>query len=124
MTALNFEPTNEPASDNPDYDDTGCQCPPGDNQYLMEIDKGQVILVHAACGNQPSSSWGDWHDLVSMAPIPVTVGWERECDGSMWHGMDRCDHGSYIVAEAANVPEDVQAAALELSRKHVAERTA
>jgi len=123
MTTLNFQPADEPEPDNEDYTDGGCQCPPGDNQYLLEIDEGQVVLVHAACGKQPSYAWGDWHDLVSMGPIPVTVNWERECDGSPWHGFERCDCDSYVVIEATRVPEDVRTAALELSRKHAAKRT-
>lgn len=124
MTTLNFRPADEPASDSEDYDDTGCQCPPGDNQYLLEIDEGQAVLVHAACGQSPPANWGDWHDLVTMAPIPVTVGWERECDGSTWHGDHRCDCGAYVVVEATSVPENVRAGALELTRKHAAERNA
>lgn len=124
MTTLNFfEPTNEPAHDE-DYDDGGCGCPPGDNQFLLEIEEGQVVLVHATCGKQPTASWGDWQDLVYMAPIPVTVTWERECDGSSWHGLTPCDDGSYLVAEATSVPEDVRAQALELTRKHAAGRNA
>src|SRR5688572_16801047 len=121
MTSLNFfELAEQPPSDNEHHDDGGCGCPPGDDKYLLEIEEGQVVLVHAACGKQPSASWGDWQDLVSMAPIPVTVTWERECDGSMWHGMDRCDHGSYLVAEATSVPEDVRKDTLEQTRKHAA----
>lgn len=124
MTTLNFQPVDEPAEDNPDYDDTGCQCPSGDNQYLMEIEEGQAVLVHATCGKQPSHTWGDWHDLVYMNPIPVTVEWERNCDGSMWHGDHRCDCDSWVQVTATSVPEDVRAGALELSRKHAAERNA
>jgi hypothetical protein len=108
MTSLNFfQISEEPASENEDYDDTGCQCPPEDTQFLLEIDEGQAVLVHATCGKQPPASWGDWHDLVTMAPIPVTVGWERECDGSEWHGEHRCDCDSYVVVEAVRVPEEV-----------------
>ena len=122
MTDLHFQPVDEPTPDNEDYDDTGCQCPPGDNRYLLEIEEGQAVLVHAACGKQPSYSWGDWHDLVSMGPIPVTVNWERECDGSPWHGMTRCDCDSYVVVEATSVPENVRTKALELTHKHAAKR--
>lgn len=123
MPDLYFSPIDEPVTENEDYDDTGCACPPGDNQFLLEIEEGHAVLVHAACGKQPPAAWGDWHDLVSMAPIPVTVNWERECDGSPWHGMTPCDDGAYVVVEAASVPEDVRAAALELTRKHAAERS-
>lgn len=124
MTKLNFfELTEEPASDNPDYDDTGCQCPPGDDQYLLEIDEGQAVLVHAACGLRPPANWGDWNDVVSMAPIPVTVAWEAECDGSQWHGLTACDHGASVVVEATSVPEDVRTEALTLSRKHATDRS-
>ncbi|MFM9780428.1 hypothetical protein [Streptomyces scabiei] len=102
MPELNFfQVADEPAPDNCDYDDGGCQCPPGDNNYLLELDEGQTSLTHAACGKQPSSSWGDWQDLVFMNPIPVTVEWERECDGSPWHGLTACDDGSFIRVEAA-----------------------
>ena len=124
MSNLYFQPVDEPDADNPDYDDTGCQCPPGDNQYLLELEEGGVVLVHATCGKQPPANWVDWTDLVSMGPIPVTVQWEAECDGSRWHGMDPCDHGSYIVVTATSVPEDVRTQALELSRKQAADRTA
>lgn len=124
MAAPDFFQLAEQPDPDEDYQHDECQCPRGDNQFLLEIEEGQAVLVHAACGKQPPSDWGDWHDLVSMAPIPVTVKWESECDGSMWHGMDRCDHGSNIVVEATSVPEDVRASALELTRKHAAERNA
>ncbi|WP_399559353.1 hypothetical protein [Streptomyces chartreusis] len=118
MTALNFEPVDEPDTDNPDYDDTGCQCPPADKQYLLEIEEGQAFLVHATCGKRPPANWGDWNDLVTMGPIPVTVEWESECDGSQWHGLTPCDHGAYIVVTATSVPEDVRTQALDLSHRH------
>jgi hypothetical protein len=123
MSTLNFEPADEQASESPDCDDTGCQCPPGDNQYLLEIEEGQAVLVHAACGKGPSYTWGDFQDLIVMSPIPVTVEWERECDGSPWHGLDRCDCDEYVVVEATSLPEDVRSDALALSRKHAAEET-
>lgn len=123
MAAPVFHLTDEPVADNPDDAEDECQCPPDDKQFLLEIEEGQAVLVHATCGKQPPASWGDWHDLVSMAPIPVTVTWERECDGSMWHGDRRCDDDSYIVIEATSVPQTVRDAALKLTRQHAAERT-
>ena len=123
MTALNFQPA-EPTDDNPDYDDTGCQCPPGDNQYLLEIDEGRATIVHATCGRTPPYQWGDWEDLVYMNPIPVTVDWERNCDGSAWHGDHRCDCDAWVQATATSIPEDVRQTALDLSRKHATERNA
>lgn len=123
MPELNFQPIDEPAADNPDYDDTGCQCPPGDTNYLLTIEEGQAVLIHAACGRAPSYTWGDWQDLVTMNPIPVSVEWDTDCDGSPWHGMDPCDCDHWVQVTATSVPEDVRAGALELSRKHAAERT-
>ncbi|MEU7338667.1 hypothetical protein [Streptomyces sp. NPDC007074] len=99
---LHFQTVTEPVDDNPDYDDTGCQCPPGDNRYLLEIDEGQPSLVHTACGKQPSHTWGDWQVAFSMEPIPVTVTWERQCDGSEWHGDQRCDDDSWVQATASD----------------------
>jgi hypothetical protein len=122
MTDLNFFLADEPAQDNPDYDETGCQCPPGDNNYLLELEEGQAVLVHATCGLRPPANWGDWNEVVSMAPIPVTVEWEPECDGSTWHGLTACDHGAYIVVTATSVPEDVRAQALEASHQHAVNR--
>ncbi|MFF7795576.1 hypothetical protein [Streptomyces sp. NPDC007991] len=114
---LNFQPVNEPADDDTDYDDTGCQCPPGDNQYLLEIEEGQAVLVHAACGRRPSHTWGDYQDLLTMdGPIPVTVEWMGE-KGSLWEEPD-----PWVQVTATSVPEDVRADALALSRKHAAER--
>jgi hypothetical protein len=118
-----FQLAAEPAPDNEDYDNRGCQCPPGDNQYLLEIEEGGVVLVHATCGKQPSHTWGDWNDLVQMNPIPVTVEWERNCDGSLWHGDRQCDCDSWVQVTATSVPETVRAGALELCRKHAADRT-
>lgn len=120
MTSLNFQPVTEPDTDNPDYDDTGCQCPPGDNQYLLEIEEGQAVLVHAACGKSPSYKWGDFQEFVVMDPIPVTVGWESDCDGTRWHGLNPCDCDHWVRVTASSVPEDVRTQALELSRKHAA----
>jgi hypothetical protein len=123
VNALNFQPVEGPDTDNPDYDDTGCECPPGDNQYLLEIDEGRASLVHAACGKTPPYQWGDWEDLVYMNPIPVTVGWETDCDGNRWHGINPCDCDAWVQAAATSIPEDIRQAALDLSRKHAAERT-
>lgn len=123
MPELNFRLVDEPAAENEDYDEAGCQCPPGDTSFLLEIQEGHAVLIHTACGKQPPASWGDWHDLAVMNPIPVTVTWEPECDGSTWHGMTRCDHDSYVIVEADSVPADVRTAALELSRKHAIQRT-
>lgn len=78
------------------YDETGCQCPPGDSKFLLTIEDGQADLVHTVCGKQPPASWGDWHDLVTLAPLTVTVEWVPECDGSMWHGDHRCDCGASV----------------------------
>ncbi|MFE6412583.1 hypothetical protein ACFVOR_37250 [Streptomyces sp. NPDC057837] len=97
MVELNFRAVDDtPETDNPDYDDTGCQCPPTDNTYLLEIDEGQAGLVHATCGKQPPHQWGDWQDLVVMNPTPVTVEWETDCDGNRWHGLDPCDCDHWV----------------------------
>jgi hypothetical protein len=117
-SGLGFQLVTEPATDDPGYDDSGCQCPPGDTNFLLEIEEGQAVLVHAACGKQPPASWGDWNDLVSMNPIPVSVELETDCDGSPWHGMDPCDCDHWVQITATSVPEDVRTAALDLSRKH------
>jgi hypothetical protein len=95
VTEIHFFPA-DPADDNPDYDDTGCPCKPGDNRYQLEIDEGGVILIHVPCGKQPSASWGDWGDLVYMDPIPVTVKWDTNCNGSAWHGDRRCECDRWI----------------------------
>jgi hypothetical protein len=121
MTALNFEPAEEPATDVPDLDANDCHCKPGDNQYLLEIEDGQPVLRHAACGKQPPGDWEDWGELVYMNPIPVTVEWERDCTGSAWHGLSMCDCNMWVQVTATSVPEDVRDAALELSRKHTAQ---
>lgn len=82
--------------DTPDPDDLGCQCPPGDNRFLLAIEEGGIILTHAACGKQPAANWGDWQEVVTMdTPIPVTAKWATDCDGSRWHGGGTpcdCDH--------------------------------
>jgi len=123
MPILSFQPA-EPGDDNPDYDDTGCQCPPSDNQYLLSIEEGQAVLIHATCGKPPSYKWGDYQEFVVMDPIPVTVGWESDCDGNRWHGLNPCDCDSWVRITASSVPEDARAQALELTRKHVQERNA
>ncbi|MEU5742032.1 hypothetical protein ABZ784_29075 [Streptomyces tendae] len=117
MATLAFQPA-EAGDDNPDYDDTACQCPPGDKNYLLEIDEGQAVLVHAACGKPPSHTWGDFQDLVTMDPIPVTVEWMGD-SGSMWEEPD-----PWVQITATSVPEDARKQALELTRKHAAERNA
>jgi hypothetical protein len=51
MTDLNFfQIADEQPGENPDYDETGCQCPPGDNQYLLELEEGQAVLRQTATG--------------------------------------------------------------------------
>lgn len=92
--------------DHENYDDGGCTCPPGDDRYLLEIEEGGVGLVHIACGKQPSYKWGDWNDLVQMNPVPVTVEWQTNCDGSPWHGMTPCDCDHWIqITPSPTAPE-------------------
>jgi hypothetical protein len=125
MPELNFfQIADEPAADNPGYDDSGCQCPPGDTKYLLGIEEGQAVLVHVACGKQPPASWGDWTDLVTMNPIPVSVEWDTDCDGNSWHGMDPCDCDHWVRVTATSVPENVRTETLALSRKHATDRAA
>ncbi|MFF0009627.1 hypothetical protein ACFYQT_40235 [Streptomyces tibetensis] len=116
---LNFQTVDEPIGDNPGHDDSGCQCPTGDTKYLLTIEEGQAVLVHAACGKQPSYTWGDYQDLLTMdGPIPVTVEWMSD-SGSLWEEPD-----PWVKVTATSVPEDVRTDALALSRKHAAERNA
>ncbi|WP_128382401.1 hypothetical protein [Streptomyces cavernae] len=115
----------EPDAEEPDLTADECHCKPADDQYLLTIEEGTAVIVHAACGKQHPSSWGDWHDLTVMDnPIPVTVEWVAECNRSAWHGMTPCDCGAIVQVTATSVPEDVRAAALELSRKHASDRAA
>jgi hypothetical protein len=116
---LEFSPLNiDNADEEPDLAAHECHCKPADDQYLLTVEEGQAVIVHAACGKQPSSTWGDWHDLVFMDLIPVTVIWKPACDGSTWHCMTPCDCGAIVQVTATSVPKDVRAAALELSRIH------
>jgi hypothetical protein len=109
---LDFAPTG-PDDDGPDLAAHECPCKPADDQYLLTVEEGQVSIVHAACGKQPPSTCGDWHDLAVMDnPIPVTVTWVNDT-GTHWEDPD-----PYVQITATSVPEDVRAAALELSRKH------
>ena len=96
MTALHFVSDHEPALEDIDIDALACQCPNPDDQYLLEIEEGQAVLKHAACGKQPPAYWGDWHDLVMMSQIRVTARPQPECDGAEWHGDTRCDCGYTI----------------------------
>ncbi|MFF1416528.1 hypothetical protein [Streptomyces sp. NPDC058280] len=109
MPTLDFHPDDTAENETPEHD--SCQCPPGDDRFLLDVDEGRASLVHAACGKQPPHQWGDWQDLVCMEPIPVTVKWERDCDGSLWHGDHMCDCAPWIEATAATVPEDNESAA-------------
>jgi hypothetical protein len=93
MGFLDFLPA-EPSFE-PDPDECSCELPV-DPRYLLQIEEGSVSLTHAACGKQPPTAWGDWHDLIDMQPIPVTLEWTPECDGYPWHGLTACDHGAYI----------------------------
>lgn len=107
MTDLSFFLVKDPDPEPPEgYDDSGCQCKPGDKRYTLEIEEGQVVLIHTACGKQPPANWGDWGDEVYMDPIPVTVEWVQECDGSRWHGMDPCECGATI--QVTPVKEDTE----------------
>lgn len=104
MTHLTFFPVDPSEAEPPEeYDDGGCPCAKPDSAYQLEINEGQVSLVHATCGKPPPASWGDWEDLVYMNAIPVRLAWVPECDGSMWHGDQRCDCG--VSVELTPVPE-------------------
>lgn len=117
MPTLSFRPAGDD-QDPEDHDDGSCQCQPADSAYLLEIEEGQAVLIHATCGRPPSSTWGDWQEFVTMNPIPVNVEWDTDCDGSPWHGMDPCDCDHWVQVTATSVPENVRTEALELSRKH------
>ncbi|MDX3232915.1 hypothetical protein [Streptomyces sp. ME19-01-6] len=118
MTDL-FQLADEPPPNQPGPDANECHCQPGDTQYLLAIEEGQAVLLHAACGKKPSAL-GEWRDLVDMNPIPVTVEWESECDGSEWHGDHRCDCNSWAQVTATSVPKDVRVAALNAYRQAAA----
>lgn len=94
MNPFFFAPAPEP--EGPEGHPDECSCKPADSQYLLTIEEGASVLIHAACGKQPPGTWGDWGDLVTMDQIPVTLEWTPECNGTMWHGYIQCDHGSYI----------------------------
>lgn len=85
------------AEDAVDLADIECSCENPDDQYLLEVDAGSVILVHKACGKQPC---GDYLDLVELPPTAVTVTAEPygNCDGQEWHGEHRCDCGIILAA--------------------------
>lgn len=100
MAALNFAPDSQPTPD--DIDDLACRCPIPDDKYLLEIEEGQVVLKHAACGKEPPANWGDWHDLVVMPQMRVTARPQSECNGEMWHGDTRCDCGYTIEVAPSN----------------------
>ncbi|MEU9703028.1 phiSA1p31-related protein [Streptomyces sp. NPDC047981] len=95
-----FEPCNpfEPANE-PDATEYGCTCPTPDDQYLLEIDEGSVLLTHKACGKSPRGDW--WQDSSSLMQVPVTITSVPygACDGSEWHGEHRCDCGRVAVVE-------------------------
>jgi hypothetical protein len=112
----------EPAQEEPELAADECGCTPADAQYLLTIEEGVAVIVHAACGKQPPSTWGDWADLVVMdQPIPVTAEWVPDCDGFQWHGDNRCDCGATVqltpAAQTANAPQPAAARDI-LSAKH------
>lgn len=73
-----------------DLDDGTCPCENPDDQYVMDIEEGNVYLRHAACGKVPN--WGDWNDLVCSGPVPVRAVWESNCTGSHRSGYTlSCD---------------------------------
>ncbi|MFE6126669.1 hypothetical protein ACFQ6Q_00130 [Streptomyces sp. NPDC056437] len=94
----------EPAAyaDTPDDAEYGCPCPAPDDQYLLEIDEGSVLLTHKTCGKSPRGDW--WQDCLSLMQSPVTLAVVPYggCDGSEWHGEYRCDCG--VVAALALQP--------------------
>lgn len=98
MTDLTFRPVPDGPDDTPEgYESNGCTCLPGDTRYTLEIEEGVPILKHVACGNPPPDNWGDcWQDDLYMNQIPVIAEWAPDCDGSMWHGMERCEDGASV----------------------------
>lgn len=95
-----FEPSDPFApADMLDPTECECPCPNPDDQYLLEIDEGSVLLTHKACGKAPLGDW--WQDTLSLMQVPVTLTHEPygNCDGSAWHGERRCDCGTVAVIE-------------------------
>ncbi|WP_330479924.1 hypothetical protein OG301_38965 (plasmid) [Streptomyces platensis] len=83
------------AAQDVDLDDNTCPCESPDDQYVMEIEEGQLYLRHAACGKVPNWAGGDWRDLVFSGPVPVRAAWESDCTGSHRSGYTfacDCDH--------------------------------
>lgn len=95
MTAPFFEPC-DPFTDTetPHLSAHECPCPAPDDQYLLEIDEGGVLLTHKACGKTPRGDW--WQESLSLMQVPVTLTHEPygNCDGSRWHGEHQCDCGT------------------------------
>lgn len=118
MTTICFwESPGDDNPDTPDPDDLGCQCPPGDNRFLLAIEEGGIILTHAACGKQPAAHWGDWQEVVTMdTPIPVTAKWATDCDGSRWHGGGTpcdCDHWIEVTPTPGTAQQEARIRQLE-----------
>lgn len=95
---ITFLPAPSDAFDAPaNLEDAECPCDNPDDQYVLEIDAGNVLLHHRACGRPPR---GDYLDLVELPRTPVTLKAVPygNCDGREWHGEHRCDCGSALVA--------------------------
>lgn len=58
--------------------DSTCGCQDPDDQYLFNIDCGEVELRHAACGKPPR--WMDWQDISFSDTVLATVTIEHCCD--------------------------------------------
>lgn len=100
MTALNFEPVNEPMADAPDLDDLTCRCPAPDDQYLLEIDASSVFLTHKACG-KPVDDWAA--DALQLPPTAVTLKWTAVTDNHVGEVSD-----AWADLTVNGLPEDVQ----------------
>ncbi|MFJ7990352.1 hypothetical protein [Streptomyces sp. NPDC096351] len=111
-----FQPAIDPSQEDPTGPDaSACHCPADSSAYLLEIEEGHPVLTHTACGKPPPQEWGDWEDLITMDPIPVTLAWNSDCDGSAWHGEHRCECDAW--AELTPTTTEQQRA---LAANHVA----
>ncbi|MFE0727907.1 hypothetical protein ACFW2X_06585 [Streptomyces antibioticus] len=55
-----------------------CPCPKPDDQYLLEVDAGQVFLTHRPCGKPPRNS-EDFVENLQLNPTPVQIQPDHNC---------------------------------------------
>lgn len=96
MSDIRFELSDAEFDGEDDYDGAFCSCE--QPQWMLSIMDGAFEFTCAECKGSTPETWVDFHDMVVMSPVPVTLRWEKEpCVCETHPDRLSCDCDAYLV---------------------------